>query len=69
MLLTLINVNLFLKTLLKNLTILKFLYLVQVYTTPNLKKNLTLDKIRKIMEVNYFGTMNSINSVYDYYNE
>ena len=34
----------------------------------NLKKILILDKIRKIMEVNYFGTMNSINSIYEYYN-
>jgi short-subunit dehydrogenase len=25
--------------------------------------------IRKIMEVNFFGTMNSINSIYDYYKE
>jgi len=35
---------------------------------PKSEKEFNLDKIRKIMEVNYFGTMNSINSVYDYYN-
>ena len=36
---------------------------------PNSEKKFNLEKIREIMEVNYFGTMNSINSVYDYYNE
>ena len=35
---------------------------------PKSEKEFNLDKIRKIMEVNYFGTMNSINSVYDYFN-
>jgi len=35
---------------------------------PKSEKEFNLNKIRKIMEVNYFGTMNSINSVYDYYN-
>jgi short-subunit dehydrogenase len=35
---------------------------------PKSEKELNLEKIRKIMEVNYFGTMNSINSVYNYYN-
>jgi short-subunit dehydrogenase len=35
---------------------------------PKSEKEFNLDKIRKIMEVNYFGTMNSINSVYNYYN-
>jgi short-subunit dehydrogenase len=35
---------------------------------PKSEKKFNLDKIRKIMEVNYFGTMNSINAVYDYYN-
>ena len=34
---------------------------------PKSEKKFNLEKIRKIMEVNYFGTMNSINSVYDYY--
>jgi len=36
---------------------------------PQSEKKFNLEKIKKIMEVNYFGTMNSINSVYDYYNE
>ena len=35
---------------------------------PKSEKKFNLDKIREIMEVNYFGTMNSINAVYDYYN-
>ena len=35
---------------------------------PESEKEFSLEKIRKIMEVNYFGTMNSINSVYSYYN-
>ncbi len=35
---------------------------------PKSEKNFNLDKIRKIMEVNYFGTMNAINSIYEYYN-
>tara|TARA_B100001093_G_scaffold64407_1_gene54318 strand:+ start:560 stop:1321 length:762 start_codon:yes stop_codon:yes gene_type:complete len=34
---------------------------------PQSEKEFNLEKIRKIMEVNYFGTMNSINSVYNYY--
>ena len=34
---------------------------------PKSEKEFNLEKIRKIMEVNYFGTMNSINSVYSYY--
>ena len=36
---------------------------------PKSEKSFNLDKIRKIMEVNYFGTMNSINSVYEYFNK
>ncbi len=36
---------------------------------PKSEKKFNLEKIRKIMEVNYFGTMNSINSVYNYYTE
>ena len=36
---------------------------------PKSEKEFNLNKIRKIMEVNYFGTMNSINSVYNYYND
>ena len=34
---------------------------------PKSEKSLNLEKIKKIMEVNYFGTINSINSVYDYF--
>ena len=36
---------------------------------PKSEKKFNLEKIKKIMEVNFFGTMNSINSIYDYYNE
>ena len=36
---------------------------------PNSEKKLNLDNIRKIMETNFFGTMNSINSVYNYFKE
>tara|TARA_B110000438_G_scaffold204373_1_gene196068 strand:- start:99 stop:860 length:762 start_codon:yes stop_codon:yes gene_type:complete len=36
---------------------------------PKSEKIFNLEKIRKIMEVNYFGTINSINSVYDYYTD
>tara|TARA_B100000900_G_scaffold92105_1_gene75451 strand:+ start:1522 stop:2286 length:765 start_codon:yes stop_codon:yes gene_type:complete len=36
---------------------------------PKSEKKFNLDKIREIMEVNYFGTMNSINSVYEYFSE
>ena len=35
---------------------------------PKSEKKFNLGKIREIMEVNYFGTMNSINAVYEYYN-
>lgn len=35
---------------------------------PKSEKYFNLVKIRKIMEVNYFGTMNSINSIYGYFN-
>ncbi len=34
---------------------------------PKSEKKLNLEKVRKIMEVNFFGTVNSINAVYDYY--
>jgi len=44
---------------------------ISVFSTgtydPKSEKKFNLEKIRKIMEVNYFGTMNSINSVYEYY--
>ena len=36
---------------------------------PKSEKSFNLDKIRKIMEVNYFGTMNSINCIYKYFND
>ena len=36
---------------------------------PKSEKRFNLEKIKKIMEVNFFGTMNSINSIYDYYKE
>ena len=36
---------------------------------PKSERRFNLDKIRKIMEVNYFGTMNSINSIYEYFSE
>jgi len=35
---------------------------------PKSEKKFNLNKIREIMEVNYFGTMNCINAVYDCYN-
>ena len=34
---------------------------------PKSEKKFNLEKIRKIMEVNFFGTVNSINAVYEYY--
>ena len=34
---------------------------------PKSERSLNLEKIKKIMEVNYFGTVNSINSVYNYF--
>ena len=36
---------------------------------PRSEKEFNLEKIKKIMEVNFFGTMNSINSVYSYYSD
>lgn len=36
---------------------------------PKSEKKFDLEKIKKITEVNYFGTLNCINSVYDYYNQ
>ena len=36
---------------------------------PKSEKKLNLEKIRKIMEVNFFGIINSINAVYDYFRE
>ena len=34
---------------------------------PNSEKKFNLEKIREIMEVNYFGTLNCINSVHNYF--
>jgi len=34
---------------------------------PKSEKKFNLKKIREIMEVNYFGTMNCINSIYEYF--
>ena len=36
---------------------------------PKSEKKFNLKKIREIMEVNYFGTMNSINSIYEHFSE
>jgi len=36
---------------------------------PESEKSLNLEKVRKIMEVNFFGIINSINAVYSYYKE
>jgi short-subunit dehydrogenase len=36
---------------------------------PKSEKQFNLNKIREIMEVNYFGTMNSINSIYNHFSE
>ena len=36
---------------------------------PKSEKSLNLEKIKKIMEVNYFGTINSINATYNYFKE
>jgi short-subunit dehydrogenase len=36
---------------------------------PKSEKKFNLEKIREIMEVNYFGTMNSINSIYKYFSD
>ena len=44
---------------------------ISVFSTgihdPKSEKTLNIDKVKKIMEVNFFGTINSINSVYEYY--
>ena len=36
---------------------------------PKSEKKLNLESINKIMNVNFFGTINSVNAVYDYYRE
>ena len=44
---------------------------ISVFSTgihdPKSEKTLNIDKVKKIMEVNFFGTVNSINAVCDYY--
>ena len=36
---------------------------------PDSERKINLESIRKIMETNFFGTMNSINSVYNYFKD
>ena len=36
---------------------------------PSSEKKFDLESIKKIMNVNFFGTINSVNAVYDYYRE
>ena len=36
---------------------------------PKSEKNFNLEKIEKIMKVNFFGTINSINPVYEYFKQ
>ena len=36
---------------------------------PESEKNFNLKSIRKIMEINFFGIMNSINAIYDFYSK
>ena len=36
---------------------------------PNSEKKLNLESIRKIMETNFFGTINSVNSIYNYFKD
>ena len=36
---------------------------------PESEKSFNLISIKKIMDVNYFGVMNSINSIYEHYNK
>ena len=46
---------------------------ISVFSTgihdPRSEKSLNLEKVRQIMEVNFFGTINSINAVCKYYKE
>jgi len=46
---------------------------ISVFSTgihdPKSEKSLDLNKVRQIMEVNFFGTINSVNAVYKYYKE
>ena len=36
---------------------------------PNSERKLNLESVRKIMETNFFGTINSVNSVYNYFKD
>ena len=36
---------------------------------PNSERKLNLESIRKIMETNFFGTINSVNSIYNYFKD
>ena len=38
-----------------------------IHEDPKSKKTFSLEKIKKIMNVNYYGAMNSINSTYEYF--
>ena len=69
MLLILSNVKKFLKNIIKKFNDIEISIFGTGIHDPNSEKKFNLEKIREIMEVNYFGTMNSINSVYDYYND
>ena len=69
MLLILNNVKKFLKNIIKKFNDIEISIFGTGIHDPNSEKKFNLEKIREIMEVNYFGTMNSINSVYDYYND
>ena len=46
---------------------------ISVFSTgihdPKSERELNLEKVREIMEVNFFGTLNSINAVYEYYKQ
>ena len=36
---------------------------------PNSERKLNLESVRKIMETNFFGTINSVNSIYNYFKD
>ena len=38
-----------------------------IHEDPKSKKIFSLEKIKKIMNVNYYGAVNSINSTYEYF--
>ena len=68
MLLILNNVKKFLKDIIEKFKDVEISIFGTGIHDPKSEKEFNLEKIRKIMEVNYFGTMNSINSVYSFYN-